>query len=113
MGVNVKITNIKAKDNFSYNTKLESIKKKIKVLKINDKDFNLWVQIASFSNKKSAIILKNKFNYIKNIKTYKVLLNGKNYYRVRIGPYKRVEDANKDFDHLILKGMEGTKIIIE
>ena len=112
VGVDVKITNIKGKD-VSYNPKLDSIKKKIKVLKINDKKFNLWVQIASFSNKKSAIILKNKFNYIKNIKTYKALVNGKNYYRVRIGPYKRVEDANKDFDHLILKGMEGTKIIIE
>ena len=51
---------------------IEDVQKKVQALKINGKSYKIWIQIASFSNKKSANILKKKFNSIKNINIKKL-----------------------------------------
>ena len=92
---------------------IEDVQKKVQALKINGKSYKIWVQIASFSNKKSANILKTKFNSIKNINIKKANLKGKYFYRVRVGPFREINDTKEIYNFLINSGMEGTKIFVE
>jgi len=92
---------------------IENVQKKVQALKINGKSYKIWVQIASFSNKKSANILKTKFNSIKNINIKKTKLKGKYFYRVRVGPFREINDTKEIYNFLINSGMEGTKIFVE
>ncbi len=92
---------------------IEDIQKKVQALKINGKSYKIWIQIASFSNKKSANILKTKFNSIKNINIKKANLKGKYFYRVRVGPFREINDTKEIYYFLINSGMEGTKIFVE
>ena len=92
---------------------IDDVQKKVQALKINGKSYKIWVQIASFSNKKSANILKTKFISIKNINIKKTNLKGKFFYRVRVGPFKEINDTKKIYNFLINSGMEGTKIFVE
>ncbi len=89
------------------------VQKRVQALKINGKTYKIWIQIASFSNKKSANILKSKFNSIKNINVKKVNIKGKTFYRVRIGPFKKINESKEIYNFLINSGMEGTKIFVE
>ena len=92
---------------------MEDVQKKVQALKINGKLYKIWVQIASFSNKKSANILKTKFNSIKNINIKKTKLKGKYFYRVRVGPFREINDTKEIYNYLVNSGMEGTKIFVE
>ena len=92
---------------------IEKAKNKAEALKIKGKRYKIWVQIASFSNKKSANILKTKFNSVKNINVKKVNINGKIFFRVRVGPFKNIKETKRIYNFLINKGMEGTKIFVE
>jgi len=95
------------------NNHIEETKKRVQVFKINEKTYKIWIQIASFSNKKSASILKKKFNSIKNMNIEKVNLKGKIFFRVRVGPFKKIDKTKKIYNLLINSGMEGTKIFVE
>ena len=94
-------------------THVDEVQKRVQALKINGKTYKIWIQIASFSNKKSANILKSKFNSIKNINVKKANLNGKAFYRVRVGPFKKFDETKEIYNFLINSGMEGTKIFVE
>jgi len=100
-------------NNNKTDTHIEEAKKKVDVLKINSKKYKIWIQIASFSNKKSASILKNKFNSIKDINIKKFNFKGKTFFRVRVGPFKKITETKKIYNLLINSGMEGTKIFVE
>ena len=104
---NQKITKNKVEIHF------EKVQKKVDVLKINEKKYKIWIQIASFSNINSANILKKKFNFIKNINVKKVNLRGKSFFRVKVGPFKNINEAKDIYNFLINSGMEGTKIFVE
>ena len=91
----------------------EQKQKKVEALKVNGKKYKIWIQIASFSNKKSANVLKTKFSSIKNININKVASKGKSYYRVRVGPFKKINESKEIYNFLIKNGMEGTKIFVE
>ena len=107
---------VKSEKNFKENknkSHIEEVQKKVQALKINGKIFKIWIQIASFSNKKSANILKKKFNSIKKINIKKANYKGKSYYRVRVGPFNRINETKEIYNFLINSGMEGTKIFVE
>jgi len=112
-GINVKVVDINKKNNKKTNPKVESIKRKLKVLELNNRKFNIWIQIAAFSNIKSAKILQEKFKEIQNLNVHKVLLKGKIIYRVRVGPFLSIDKADSVYNFLIAKGMQGTKFIVE
>ena len=61
---------------------------------------------------KSAKILKNKFKSLEKININKAFVNGNLFYRVRVGPFEKIEEADKIFNFLRQEGMEGTKIVI-
>ena len=39
--------------------------------------------------------------------------NGKVFYRVRVGPFKKIDETKEIYNFLINSGMEGTKIFVE
>lgn len=108
--VDVKILNLNDKKIDQKQLKLE---KKIKILELYEKKYKIWVQIASFSNSKSAKTLLKKFNDIKNINVYKAKVKGANFFRVRVGPYLSAEKAYSMYKYLIQKQMQGTRIVVE
>ena len=112
-GINVKVVDINKKNNKKTDPKTESIKRKLKVLELNNRKFKIWIQIAAFSNIKSAKILQDKFKEIQNLNVHKVLLRGKKIYRVRAGPFLSIDKADSVYNFLIAKGMQGTKFIVE
>ena len=57
--------------------------------------------------------MKEKLNYIKNIKIYNVMKNNKNIFQVKSGPYVIVNKVDRVLSLLTSKGMQGAKIIIE
>ena len=57
--------------------------------------------------------MKTKFISIKNINVKRVNLKGKPFYRVRVGPFKEINDTKEIYNFLINSGMEGTKIFVE
>ena len=57
--------------------------------------------------------MKSKFNSIKNINVKKANFNGKDFYRVRVGPFKKIDETKEIYNFLIDSGMEGTKIFVE
>ncbi len=92
---------------------IDNIEKKVQLMRINQKKFKIWIQIASFSTSKSAKLLKSKFKSLNNISINKVNINGKNFYRVRVGPYYNVRESQQTFNFLINRGMEGTRLFVE
>ena len=40
-------------------------------------------------------------------------LKGKFFYRVRVGPFREINDTKNIYNFLINSGMEGTKIFVE
>ena len=110
----VQIVNIANKKNKkTQNPEVDLLKRKLKVLDFNNKKYNIWIQIAAFTNVKSAKVLYNKFKYINKINIHKKFLKGKDFFRVRVGPFLKIENAEDIYNFLIKKGMQGTKIIIE
>ena len=101
--------------------KVEGIKKKyikyekkinydLKNLKGN---YKIFIKLGSFTSLKSAKIMKNKLNYVKNIKIYNVSKNNKNLFHVKSGPYVIINKVDKILSLLVSRGMQGAKIIIE
>ena len=76
------------------------------------KDSFVFVQAAAFSSQKSAENLKNKISDIGEVRVYKVLVNGKTFYRVRIGPFTNTTSADKALTKLIKKGFPGARIVV-
>ena len=76
------------------------------------KDSFVFVQAAAFSNAESAGNLKNKINDIGETRVYKALVNGKTFYRVRIGPFANTTSADKALTALIKKGFPGARIVV-
>ena len=92
---------------------VDILKRKLKVLDFNNQKYHIWVQIAAFTNIKSAKILHNKFKYVNKIDIHKKFINGHHFFRVRVGPFVKIENAENIYNFLIKKGMQGTKIIVE
>ena len=82
-------------------------------LKNLNKEYKIFIKLASFSSKKNAEIMKNKISYIDKVKIYKVYKLNKTLYQVKAGPFLSVEKVDQLHSLLLQKGMQGAKIIIE
>ena len=110
---NVTIPNkvaVKIKDTKNKNI----IKNKIDYnLKNLNKEYKIFIKLASFSSKKNAEIMKKKVSYIDKVKIYKIYKLNKTLYQVKAGPFLSVEKVDQLHSLLLQKGMQGAKIIIE
>ncbi len=90
------------------------ISKKINYnLKNFNKEYKIYIKLASFSSNKNAEIMKKKVSYIDKVKIYKIYKMNKTLYQVKAGPFLSVEKVDKLHSLLLKKGMQGAKIIIE
>ena len=90
------------------------ISKKINYnLKNSNKEYKIYIKLASFSSNKNAEIMKEKVSYIDKVKIYKIHKMNKTLYQVKAGPFLSVEKVDKLHSLLLKKGMQGAKIIIE
>ena len=90
------------------------ISKKINYnLKNINKEYKIYIKLASFSSKDNAEIMSEKVSYIDKVKIYKIYKTSKIFYQVKAGPFSSVEKVDELYSLLIKKGMQGAKIIIE
>ena len=82
-------------------------------LKNLNKEYKIYIKLASFSSKKNAEIMKKKVSYIDKVKIYKIYKMNKTLYQVKVGPFLSVEKVDQLHSLLLQKGMQGAKIIIE
>ena len=82
-------------------------------LKNLNKEYKIFIKLASFSSKKNAEIMKQKVSYIDKVKIYKIYKLNKTLYQVKAGPFLSVEKVDQLHSLLLQKGMQGAKIIIE
>ena len=82
-------------------------------LKNLNKEYKIFIKLASFSSKKNAEIMKKKVSYIDKVKIYKIYKLNKTLYQVKAGPFLSVEKVDQLHSLLLQKGMQGAKIIIE
>ena len=82
-------------------------------LKNLNKEYKIYIKLASFSSKKNAEIMKKKVSYIDKVKIYKIYKLNKTLYQVKAGPFLSVEKVDQLHSLLLQKGMQGAKIIIE
>ena len=82
-------------------------------LKNFNKEYKIYIKLASFSSNKNAEIMKKKVSYIDKIKIYKIFRVNKVFYQVKAGPFSNVEKVDELYSLLLKKGMQGAKIIIE
>lgn len=74
---------------------------------------SLFVQAASFSKQDNATRLKSKLSDIGAADVYDARVGGKRFYRVRIGPLRDVDQADKVLELVIARGFPGARIIVE
>ncbi len=92
----------------------KNVTKKINYnLKNLNKEYNIYIKLASFSSNKNAEIMKKKVSYIDKVKIYKIYKMNKTLYQVKAGPFTSVEKVDHVYSLLLQKGMQGAKIIIE
>ena len=82
-------------------------------LKNFNKEYKIYIKLASFSSNKNAEIMKKKVSYIDKVKIYKIFKVNKILFQVKAGPFSNVEKVDKLYSLLLKKGMQGAKIIIE
>ena len=82
-------------------------------LKNFNKEYKIYIKLASFSSNKNAEIMKKKLSYIDKVKIYKIFKLNKVLFQVKAGPFSSVEKVDKLHSLLLKKGMQGAKIIIE
>ena len=92
----------------------KNIKNKINYnLKNLNKEFKIFIKLASFNSLESAKLMKSKIPYVENIKIYKIKKSNKVFYQVKAGPFLNVKKVDKLHSLLLQRGMQGAKIIIE
>ena len=78
-----------------------------------NKEYKIYIKLASFSSKKNAEIMKKKVSYIDKVKIFKIYKFNKTLFQVKAGPFLSVEKVDQLHSLLLQKGMQGAKIIIE
>lgn len=74
-------------------------------------DNHYFVQAGSFSQKNSAIGLKNKLSQFGNANIAQANVSGNNFYRVRIGPFSFKEEAEVALAKVVNFGISNASVV--
>ncbi len=77
------------------------------------KNNNIYIQMASFSDINNARRYQDKVAYLGNSSVYSVIIDGRQFNRVRIGPLANVEQADAILNKAIDEGFDGAQLIID
>ncbi|MDA0240038.1 MAG: septal ring lytic transglycosylase RlpA family protein [Proteobacteria bacterium] len=73
----------------------------------------IYVQAGAFSQHRNAYQVAVRLNRIKNIKITSSIVNGKEFFRVRAGPFVELEDADLALDQVIGSGYPNARLVVE
>ncbi len=79
----------------------------------NDKPEKIYVQIGAYANLRNAEKVVDTIPHIRDTKVEKVDINGRNLYRVRIGPHPTVELAEILLGRILSLGHNTARIIMD
>ena len=74
---------------------------------------SLYVQAASFGNQNSAMQYANTLERLGEVQVKPALVNGKNYYRVRLGPFDNVPAADGALQQLASLGKNDAIVVVD
>jgi rare lipoprotein A len=74
---------------------------------------NIYVQAGSFGNQDNAYRLSQKLAESFSASVQPAMVNGRQFYRVRIGPVMRVEEADELLARLVNSGHPEAVIVVE
>jgi hypothetical protein len=104
------------------NNNLDSIDVSVSNNEINLNDFriidsyrmkDIYLHIATLSFKKNAKSLKSKLNSIENTNIINSMINGKNSYKVVIGPFKNLSELTKVLNNDTIQKYEDLSIYLQ
>ncbi len=73
----------------------------------------IYVQAGAFGNPDNANRLKDKLQIVGPARVHTALVNGTNFYRVRLGPFAQVEDADLALAQVVGLGEANALIVID
>lgn len=73
----------------------------------------LWVQAGSFRSKQNADRLRNRLSSTGDVRVTSTRINGQQFWRVRLGPFGSVREADAALERVISGGQPGAHIVVE
>jgi rare lipoprotein A len=77
------------------------------------KKTNLFVQAGAFTHFENANRVQAKLAAVGPVKISPVLVNGKDYFRVRLGPFEKVSDADRMLESITRAGFPDARIVVD
>jgi rare lipoprotein A len=74
---------------------------------------SIYVQAGSFSVRENAVQLSHVLQGFSRANVYPAQVNGRQFYRVRLGPLSNVQEADEILARLISSGHKDTIIVVE
>lgn len=74
---------------------------------------NIYVQAGSFSSQPNALAMSQRLANIGPARVYPVTVNGQPYFRVRLGPYAEVAQADSALNSALGAGADGAIIVVD
>ena len=72
----------------------------------------IFVQAGAFSQFHNANVVRARLSRIGPVKVYQILIEGRDLFRVRVGPLSSVEEADQILDRVIGTGYSDARIIV-
>ncbi|GGF64354.1 hypothetical protein GCM10011332_18050 [Terasakiella brassicae] len=73
----------------------------------------MYIQAGAFSRFDNANRVKAQLMDVGDVQISQVLVNGRDFYRVRVGPFQNVDQADQLLNDVINAGFPSAKIIVE
>jgi len=77
------------------------------------KKTNIFVQAGAFNRFENANKVKARLTPVGPVKVTSVLVNGRDFYRVRVGPLETVSDADRMLESVTRAGYPNARIIVD
>lgn len=74
---------------------------------------SLFVQVGSFTQFENADRVRARLASLAPVKVYPALVSGKDYFRVRVGPFQSVTDADRHLDAVTRAGFPDARIVVD
>jgi rare lipoprotein A len=74
---------------------------------------NIYVQAGAFGQEQNAIRLSQKLSSIGNSHVYRADVGGQSFYRVRLGPFQSVDEADRALSLVLAKDTPKAMIVVD
>jgi rare lipoprotein A len=74
---------------------------------------DIFIQVGSFSSQNNAVALSQRLSSMGQSQVSAATVNGRQFYRVRLGPAKNIAEADQILNRVIASGNQNAMIIVE